>query len=419
MTETHPPFHLLNVFIRYFFMFSVSICAHQNKLRYLWLNTMPMLCICYASVIPWGLITVWYDNLIMHLIYNVDTFHLYKLCVVPMFDDIYRYIRGYVCWTKLCRAWICNHIVMCYNNLWINALYWYAIYMLFVLLSVFDNVQWNIQALQWRQNGRDGVSNHQPHDCLLNRLFGRRSNKTSKLRVPGLCAGNSPGTGEFPAQRSSNAKIFPFDDVMMGVHDVLRYPGYGSVIASLEYPGIWFLHLFIDPYPRYLILIHNTHMRFVCFQMYCMMMSSETYWIYMWRTKVSGPWMSYHIHIITYRCPRYLILTHTNSVSFFHVKKHTDKLCNRAMNKKSPQKVNVGFNYCIIWLFIHALDTLFWQFQLMTVLKDFKVKQHTNTSKCYAWAWISNNIPRIPRSSIILLCNYSFMQEMPEFVSYH
>ena len=28
--------------------------------------------------------------------------------------------------------------------------------------------------------------------------------KTSKLRVTGLCAGNSPGTGEFPAQRASN-----------------------------------------------------------------------------------------------------------------------------------------------------------------------------------------------------------------------
>ena len=29
--------------------------------------------------------------------------------------------------------------------------------------------------------------------------------KTSKLRVTGLCAGNSPVTGEFPAQRVSNA----------------------------------------------------------------------------------------------------------------------------------------------------------------------------------------------------------------------
>ena len=25
--------------------------------------------------------------------------------------------------------------------------------------------------LQWRHNERDGVSNLQPHDCLLNRLF--------------------------------------------------------------------------------------------------------------------------------------------------------------------------------------------------------------------------------------------------------
>ena len=48
--------------------------------------------------------------------------------------------------------------------------------------------------LQWRHNERDSVSYHQPHDCLLNRLFRRRSKKTSKLRVTGLCAGNSPGT---------------------------------------------------------------------------------------------------------------------------------------------------------------------------------------------------------------------------------
>ena len=53
------------------------------------------------------------------------------------------------------------------------------------------------------------VSNHQPRDCLLNRLFRRRSKKTSKLRVTGLCEGNSPVTG--PVTR----KMFPFDDVIM------------------------------------------------------------------------------------------------------------------------------------------------------------------------------------------------------------
>ena len=59
---------------------------------------------------------------------------------------------------------------------------------------------------QWRHNGRDSVSNHQPHDCWLNRLFRRRSKTTSKLRVTGLCAGNSPWTGEFPAQMASYAE---------------------------------------------------------------------------------------------------------------------------------------------------------------------------------------------------------------------
>ena len=53
---------------------------------------------------------------------------------------------------------------------------------------------------QWRNNERDGVSNRQPHHCLLKRLFRRRWKKTSKLRAIGLCAGNSPVTGEFPAQ---------------------------------------------------------------------------------------------------------------------------------------------------------------------------------------------------------------------------
>ena len=56
-----------------------------------------------------------------------------------------------------------------------------------------------IWSLQWRHNGHDGVSNHQPYDCLLNRLFRRRSNKTSKPCVTGLCEGNSEVTGEFPA----------------------------------------------------------------------------------------------------------------------------------------------------------------------------------------------------------------------------
>ena len=61
-------------------------------------------------------------------------------------------------------------------------------------------------SLHWRHNERDGVSNHQPHDYLLNRLFRCRSKKTSKLRVTGLCEGNSPVAGKFPAQKASNTE---------------------------------------------------------------------------------------------------------------------------------------------------------------------------------------------------------------------
>ena len=63
-----------------------------------------------------------------------------------------------------------------------------------------------IYTLQWRHNERNGISNHRRLDCLLNRLFGRRSKKTLKLRVTGLCEWNSPMTGEFPSQRASNAE---------------------------------------------------------------------------------------------------------------------------------------------------------------------------------------------------------------------
>ena len=54
--------------------------------------------------------------------------------------------------------------------------------------------------LWWCHNGHDRVSNHQPHYCLLNRLFRRRSKETSTLCVTGLWA------GEFPAQMASNVE---------------------------------------------------------------------------------------------------------------------------------------------------------------------------------------------------------------------
>ena len=60
---------------------------------------------------------------------------------------------------------------------------------------------------QCRHNEHEGISNHQPYDCMLSHLFRGRSKKTSKICITVLCAGNSPVTSEFPTQRASNAEI--------------------------------------------------------------------------------------------------------------------------------------------------------------------------------------------------------------------
>ena len=71
------------------------------------------------------------------------------------------------------------------------------------------------KSLHWLYNNHDGVSNHQDHGCLLNRLFRRRSKKTSNFRVTGLCVGNSLGPVNSPHKGPVTRKMFPFDDVIM------------------------------------------------------------------------------------------------------------------------------------------------------------------------------------------------------------
>ena len=77
------------------------------------------------------------------------------------------------------------------------------------LLRVKLHSAFTLLPLLCRHIERDGVSNHQAYECLFNRLFRCRSMKTSNLRVTGLLDGNSPVTGGFPSQRSSNAENVP------------------------------------------------------------------------------------------------------------------------------------------------------------------------------------------------------------------
>ena len=99
----------------------------------------------------------------------------------------------------------------------------------------------SVHTLQWRHNGRDGVSNHQPRDCLLNRLFGRRSKKTPKLRDTGRCV-NSPH--KWPVTR----KMLPFDDVIMGNH--VTTIGVDNALSSLAvvFRGLPMRSLYLTPW---------------------------------------------------------------------------------------------------------------------------------------------------------------------------
>ena len=100
--------------------------------------------------------------------------------------------------------------------------------------------------LRWRHNGHDCVSNHQPHHCLLKRLFGRRSRKTSKLRVTGLCAGNSPGPVNSPHKGPVTRKMFPFDDVIMNNRSSRRWfetPRHSCSVAAMDIVLALSIHL--------------------------------------------------------------------------------------------------------------------------------------------------------------------------------
>ena len=105
-------------------------------------------------------------------------------------------------WYVWCIEWASGNqeeVQACLVTLWLFIISCYSLY----------------KTLRWRYNDHAGVSNHRPHGCLLNRLFRHRSKKTSKLRVAGLCVGNSPGPVTSPHKGPVTRKMFPFDDVIM------------------------------------------------------------------------------------------------------------------------------------------------------------------------------------------------------------
>ena len=130
----------------------------------------------------------------------------------------------------------------------------YEIYSQPILINLpwFDNddEQRSNPKLRWRHTVRDGGLNHQPHDCLLKRLFRRRSKETSKLPVIGLCV-----YGEFPAQRASNA-----EDVSISWRHYERWPPGHTIITgqnSRDNHGNILWYMCNNRYMIYTILIRE------------------------------------------------------------------------------------------------------------------------------------------------------------------
>ena len=76
------------------------------------------------------------------------------------------------------------------------------------------------------------ITSRSPPDCLLNRLFRRRSKKTSKLRVTGLyVSGPMTSPHKWPVTR----KMFLIGDAIMLSH--CREVSYGNIFKELHF--IW------------------------------------------------------------------------------------------------------------------------------------------------------------------------------------
>ena len=126
-------------------------------------------------------------------------------------------------WECVCeklRLYLLRPFIMGFHGVFNGHVYLWDIYAKRVLFTMKKShfIFWadtHQDPLQWRHNDHDGVWNHQPHGCLLNRLFRRRLKKTSRLRVTGLCVGNSPGPVNSPHKGPVTRKMFPFDDVIM------------------------------------------------------------------------------------------------------------------------------------------------------------------------------------------------------------
>ena len=110
--------------------------------------------------------------------------------------------------------WRHRNVISCRFSLFVCALLCHDFICVCVLLYI------DTLTIQWHHNDRHGFSNHRRLNCLLNRLFRRRSKKTSKLRVTGLCREIHLWTVNSPHKGPVTRKMFQFDDVIMDAKEM-------------------------------------------------------------------------------------------------------------------------------------------------------------------------------------------------------
>ena len=101
----------------------------------------------------------------------------------------------------------------------------------FLLQSIFI-----LGLLQWRYNGCDGVSDHQPYHSLLNRLFRHRSKKTSNTTSLAFVWGIHRWLVNSPHKWQSNAENVP----IWWRHHVKIWPNFVPEAGSPNRRQLWF-----------------------------------------------------------------------------------------------------------------------------------------------------------------------------------
>ena len=157
---------------------------------------------------------------------NLWCHHLYHIQIflsISSYSVIFYKFSGYlsawhILWTlfdeSLRMHWVCINSNFMYEiyDYCLHFMHW-KIHTCYILTS--DESCLSKYPLRWRHNDCNGISNHQPHGCLLSCLIRHRSKKTSNSMPLAFVRGihwwpvNSPHKG--PVTR----KKFPFDDVIM------------------------------------------------------------------------------------------------------------------------------------------------------------------------------------------------------------